>query len=103
MEKKDTSSTSRQKYTKEYKLEALRLASEGSCSIAETARRLGIKPEQLYGWKSELKQGEDAFRGNGHRTAEQARIHELEIEVRRLRMERDFLKKTAAYFAKDEK
>lgn len=91
----------RQKFTKEFKLEAVRLANEGGCSAAETAKRLGIKPELLYRWREELKQVEP-FRGNGHRTAEQERIRELESEVRRLRMERDFLKKTAAYFAKDE-
>lgn len=99
MEKKERKP--RQKYTKEFKLESLRLAKEGGGSAAEAARRLGITPEQLYRWQRELKEVE-AFRGNGQRTAEQERIRELESEVRRLRMERDFLKKTAAYFAKDE-
>jgi transposase len=99
MEKKNVKS--RRKYTKEFKLEAVRLAQEGGGSVAEAARRLGIDPEYLYRWQRELKDSE-AFRGNGQRTAEQERIRELESENRRLRMERDFLKKTAAYFAKDE-
>ena len=49
MEKKERKP--RQKYTKEFKLEALRLANEGGGSTAEAARRLGITPEHLYRWQ----------------------------------------------------
>ena len=94
----------RKKFSEEFKLEALKVVSEGRYSIPEAAEHLGISEQSLYRWRHQLgNEGGDAFRGNGNPTSEQARIEELESEVRRLRMERDFLKKTAAYFAKDEK
>jgi transposase len=91
------------KFTDEFKREAVRLLNENPTSGVETAKKLGIGREYLYRWRDEQRDsGAEAFRGNGKRTAEQERIRELESEVRRLQMERDFLKKTAAYFAKDD-
>ena len=93
----------RRKFTKEFKREAVRQLEEGQTSAMELARKLGMTREHLYRWREELKlAGDEAFRGKGNRTSDQERIRELEAEVKRLRMERDFLKKTAAYFAKDE-
>jgi len=95
---------SRKKFSREFKLEALKLIEEGRYSVPEAAEHLGISDQTLYRWRQQLGvESGDAFRGNGKVTGEQARINELESENRRLRMERDFLKKTAAYFAKDEK
>lgn len=92
----------RRKFTKEFKQEALSLISEGRYSVAEAAERLGVGSNVLYKWRREQATGgTQAFRGNGVVSDEQRQIKELESEVRRLRMERDFLKKTAAYFAKD--
>jgi transposase len=92
----------RRKYTKEFKSEAVRLLADERYSTAEVAEKLGVKAEQLYRWRREQeKDGEEAFRGNGKRTALEQKVWELEREVRDLRSERDFLKKTAAYFAKE--
>jgi transposase len=97
-------SKKRQKFTKSFKLEAVQLVDEGRYSVPEAAERLGVSEQALYRWRKALKdEGVDAFRGNGNLTSEQECIRKLEAENRRLRMERDFLKKTAAYFAKDEK
>lgn len=97
-------SKKRRKFTKSFKLEAVRLVEEGKYTVPEAAGKLGIPEQSLYRWRKEFRdEGGEAFRGNGNLTSEQERIRQLESEVRRLTMERDFLKKTAAYFAKDEK
>lgn len=94
----------RRRFTSEFKREAVRLLDSGPDSAAAAAKKLGIDRELMYKWRKELQdEGAEAFRGNGNRTTDQERIRELEAEVTRLRMERDFLKKTAAYFAKNEK
>jgi transposase len=53
-------------------------------------------------WKRQLEDDtSEAFPGKGKRTAEQQRIHELETENRRLRMEKEILKKATAFFVKE--
>jgi len=62
----------------------------------------GVSSTLIGRWKRELNVHEaEAFPGNGHRTAEQQRIHVLESENRQLRMEREILQKAPAFFAKD--
>lgn len=66
---------------------------EHGYSCAAAGRSLGISGALIGRWKGELEgYSADAFRGHGKCTAEQQRIHELESENRRLRMERDILK-----------
>ncbi len=94
----------RKKYTKEFKLEAVRQVVEKSRPATQVAKSLGINESMLHQWKRRaLEDGELAFPGNG-RPAES----ELEVEVRRLRkklaeaeQDREILKKAAAYFAKN--
>ena len=94
----------RRRFSEEFKREAVRLLNENPTSAVETAKKLGVSRESIYRWRDEQERvGTEAFRGNGNRTSDQDRIRQLEAENRQLRMERDFLKKTAAYFAKDEK
>lgn len=74
--------------------------------MATVVRRLGVVlgvSGALIGrWRDELEDlAAEAFPGKGKRTTEPQRIHELESENRRLRMERDILKKAAAFFAKE--
>ena len=91
----------RRRWTKEFKLEAVRMLEEGSLSGAEVLRKLGVTREHLYRWRDEVKNWKtEAFRGNGNRTSDQERIRELEAENRRLRMERDFLKKNSSLLCK---
>lgn len=89
-------------YTPEFKQNAVRLVLEGDKPIAEVARELGIPYGGLYEWVRKA-QGR-ARPGHGapadERTDEQKELARLRKEVEELKMERDFLKKAAAFFAK---
>jgi len=90
----------RKEYTPEFKREAVALVLEQGYTLVEAARNLGINRDMLRRWKREVKQeGGVAFPGKGHQTPEQAELHRLQTENRRLRMERDILKKATAFFA----
>jgi len=85
--------TTRKKYTREFKQDAVRLVTEQSYNQSEAARNLGIDRGMLGRWVKELQEDEsDAFRGNGKLTSEQAVLRQLREENRRLKMERDILK-----------
>jgi len=91
-------------YTEEFKREAVDLILVQGYSIAEASRNLGINYNMLSRWKIERgKHGEHAFPSKGHMTAEQAEFARLKAENKRLRMERDILKKATAFFAKEMK
>lgn len=90
----------RKTYTREFKLQALRMVSEQGLSVAETARRLGIHENLIRTWKKRSsKLGADAFPGHGVLPPAEDELRRLRAEVVRLRAERDLLKKAAAYFA----
>lgn len=94
--------TTRKKYTKEFKQDAVRLVTEQGYSQAETARNLGINANMLGRWVKEFQADNDeAFRGNGKLTAEREELRRLREENRRLKQEREILKKAAAFFAKE--
>jgi len=94
----------RTRQTKEYKLEAVRLATTSGKSVAAVAKDLGIPAESLYRWKREFEaEQSDAFRGNGVLRSADDELARLRRELKRVTEERDFLKKTAAYFAKESK
>jgi transposase len=96
--------TKRQRHTREYKLEAVRLASTGEKPVSAVADDLGIRPDTLYRWKRELQlEPAEAFRGNGVLRTPDEENARLRRELKRVTEERDFLKKTAAYFAKESK
>jgi transposase len=91
----------RRKFSREFKVEAVRRVTEGRETAAEIARALGIQPNMLYGWVRQFKsEADEAFRGNGKLTAQDEEIRQLRRENAELREERDFLKKTATWFAK---
>jgi transposase len=92
----------RRTYSKEYRIEAVRLAEQRGAKAA--ADSLGIDISLLYIWKKKLAtEGADAFRGNGNRTALEEENRQLRLENRRLREEAEILKKASAYFAKHQK
>jgi transposase len=92
----------RKQYTKEFKQDAVRLVTEQGYRQAEAARNLGIDRGMLARWVKELQDDEsDAFRGNGKRTAEGEELVGLREENRRLKMEREILKKAMAFFARE--
>ncbi len=93
---------SRKKYTREFKLEAVRMMLEQNRTASDVEESLGIGRGLLYGWKSKLMaEGALAFPGNGNVNAHEAELRELRRELSRVRQERDILKKAAAYFAKE--
>ena len=87
-------------YTREFKQEAVALCEQDEMTVVQVARDLGIPEGVLYRWRHEARgAGADAFRGKGRRTPEQARLAELERQVKVLEMERDILKKALGIFA----
>ncbi len=94
--------TTRKKYSREFKLDAVSLVFEQGYTRAEAARSLEINPTMLGRWIDEHESGEgQVFRGNGKLTPEQAEIRQLKEECRRLKMEKDILKKATVFFAKE--
>ena len=94
--------TTRKQYSKEFKLDAISLVLEQGYSRAEAARSLEINASMLGRWLREHEAPEgQAFRGNGKLTAEQTEIRRLREENRRLKMEKEILKKATVFFAKE--
>lgn len=92
----------RRKHTKEFKIEAVRLARQPEIGFAKAARDLGVNESLLRDWaKKQVDEGADAFRGHGNRTTMEAELERLRRQVRVLEMERDILKKATAFFAKE--
>ncbi len=90
------------RYTKEFKLEAVRLLERGDKPAADIARELGIKRNQLYKWQEEVHaKGNDAFPGRGRQAPAEAELARLKRENERLREENEILKKAAKYFARE--
>jgi len=83
---------SRRKFTKEFKLAAVRRLEQG-VSIGEAARALEVNPNVLHRWRREFRQGTgNAFPGNGKQRWSEGRIAELERKVGQQTLEIDFLK-----------
>ena len=92
----------RRQYTKEFKLDAVKLVTEHEYRVAEAARNLGINANMLSRWVQEYRDDDgQAFRGNGKLMPEQAELRRLRAENKRLRLEREVLKKAAAFFANE--
>ena len=90
----------RKTYTREFKLQAVRLLNDQDLSVAEVARLLGVGENCLRNWRQAAReQGEAAFPGQGNPSPAEEELRRLRAEVQRLRAERDLLKKAAAYFA----
>ena len=92
----------RQTFSKEFKLEAVRLLENSDKSAADVARELGIRRNQLYKWQEQFRdKGEEAFPGKGRRTEKDDELARLKRELERVTEERDILKKAARYFARE--
>ena len=92
-------------FTREFKLEAVRLLEEGKKPPADLARELGVRRNQLYKWKEAIEEkGKDVFPGRGRRTGvktQAAEIARLKRELAQAKEETEILKKAAAFFAKE--
>lgn len=94
----------RRRLTREFRLEAVRLATEGERPLSQVARELGIRPDMLRAWKRQVEGSaglEDVFPGNGKLSTQEEELRRLRRELELVKQERDFLKKAAAYFAKE--
>lgn len=94
----------RKKYSKEFKQDAISLVVNQGYTRTEAANSLGLNTAMLGRWVKEAQQdGGQAFRGNGKMTAEQEELRRLREENKRLKMEKEILKKAAVFFAKETK
>ena len=92
----------RRQYTAEFKKEAVGLVTNQGYTAVEAAKNLGIYVGILNRWRREQsKAPQNAFPGTGHRSPEVEELERLREENRRLKMEREILKKAAAFFAKE--
>ena len=92
----------RKKYSKEFKLDAISLVLEQGYTRTEAASSLDINTNMLCRWIKEYQDVDgQAFRGNGKLTEGQAEIRQLRDENRRLKMEKDILKKATVFFARE--
>jgi transposase len=94
--------STRRTFSGEFKREAVRLVRERGVAVSQAARDLDLHENVLRKWVRELAvDPQYAFPGQGQMKPEQAEIERLKKENAKLRMERDILKKAAAYFAKE--
>jgi transposase len=91
------------KYTKEFRLEAVRLVTEGGLSAGEAAMRLSLPKSTLENWLRAFKAGKLEGIGKSRRPLTDVEVELVRVkrELALVRMERDILKKAAAYFAKE--
>jgi len=83
----------RRSFTDEFKLEAVKMVTEQGFKAAEVARSLDINENLIHRWKAKFSQSES--------DTENDELKLLREEVKRLRMERDILKKATAFFARE--
>lgn len=94
----------RRVFDKEFKTEAVRLATAGDRTASEVADSLNIQVSLLSKWIAASRdEGADAFRGHGKRTALEEEVWRLKLKNKQLEQELEFLKKVSRYFAKDPK
>ena len=89
----------RRRFSPQFKAEAVQMVLETGKPIAEIARNLGIHDGTLGNWVNAWRR-ENPEPEQPASPVEQARVKEMEDEIRRLRMENEFLKKAAAFFAR---
>ncbi len=88
-----TAKRSRRKFSDEYKIEAVKMVTDQGYKVAEAARSLDIQVNLLHRWKDKFFQQEDE--------TENEELKHLRAENKRLRMERDILKKATVFFASE--
>ncbi len=94
----------RKHYSKQFKIDAVKLVTEQGYKVSEAARNLGIHHSSLRNWKKQLEtDGNQSFPGKGHMTSDKEELYRLRKEVKKLQMEREILKKAAAFFANEPK
>jgi transposase len=93
----------RKQYSDEYKSQAVRLVRESGKPLSQIARELGINDNMLHRWSREERDAQTAGKTRGEVKTDQEELARLRRELARVTAERDFLKRAAAFFAKDVK
>lgn len=91
----------RARYSPELKQQAVKMAVEEDFGVSETARRLSLPMKTLANWVAQYRQDKEAFAAKPGVSEQEAELARLKKENAILRMERDILKKAAAYFARE--
>ena len=91
---------SQQRYTAEFKDEAVRQVTDRGHSVQEVAARLGVSSHSLYKWVKAVRPSKDEQRSDELLEVKKENL-KLRAELRRVEEERDILKRAAAYFARE--
>ena len=92
----------RRRFSREFKVEAVQLASQEGVPVAHVARDLGVGENLLRRWRAKYEADPThAFGGSGHVAPRDAEVVGLKRELARVKRERDFLKSAAVFFAKE--
>ena len=92
----------RRSFSKEFKLEAVKLVKEGGVGVAQASRDLGICETSLRRWITQYETDHGGGPSGALTSKEQDELRRLRREVRTLKMEREVLKKATAFFAKED-
>ena len=96
------SKNQRRRFSREFKIEAVGLASQEGVPVAQVARDLGVRDTVLRRWMKQFEEkGDQAFGGSGRIAPKDEELVRLKRELARVRQERDFLKSAAVFFAKE--
>ena len=89
-----------QRFTEEFKIQAVKQVTDQGCSVASVSERLGVTSSSLYNWIKAY--GPDS---KEHKQSQEQsdRIKQLEKELKRVTMERDILKEATVFFADESK
>jgi transposase len=98
---KFTSKRARRSFTPEFKAEAVKLATSSEKSIGQVAKDLDLTETALRNWVRQARHAQAVPSGEVVTADERAELMRLREENRELRMQRDFLKKATAFFAKE--
>ena len=94
----------RRKYDREFKVEAVKLVTEGGRTVAEAGRNLGIHENLLYKWREKYTEDRaHAFPGKGRLKPAEEELRRMKRELADVTQERDILKKALAIFSKEPK
>ncbi len=91
------------RYTREFREEAVKMVMEERLSVPEAGRRLSLPPSTITSWVKQFKAGRLGEIGKTYRplTDVEMELARTRKELAEVKMERDILKKAAAYFAKE--
>ncbi len=88
-------------FTEEQKAEAVKIIKESGKSINQVAKEMDLTPSALSNWVKQAKIDQEGSPEGALTSPERQELNQLRRELKRVEMERDFLKKVATFFAKD--